>query len=193
MQKLAGLIIFLMLFSAACISVAKLPERAKIQGPLPESVQSVVVRLTTMNPDAIKNVDGLTDAPTYFSRSLKTALEAKQPGRQVRLADEQGAMPDGDIAVATELINIDGGSAGLRFWIGFSAGAAESLVNVTILDKAGKELASAKISARTMCPVGACVESNADTVRRNLNSLASEVAEFTLNPGEYEKKKGSGS
>jgi hypothetical protein len=193
MQKLAGLIIFLMLFSAACISVAKLPERAKIQGPLPESVQSVVVRLTTMNPHAIKNVDGLSDAPTYFSRSLKTALEAKQPGRQVRLADEQGAMPDGDIAVATELINIDGGSAGLRFWIGFSAGAAESLVNVTILDKAGKELASAKISARTMCPVGACVESNADTVRRNLNSLASEVAEFTLNPGEYEKKKGSGS
>ena len=193
MQKLTGLIISLMLFSAACISVAKLPERAKIQGPLPESVQSVVVRLTTMNPDAIKNVDGLTDAPSYFSRSLKTALEAKQPGWQVRLADEQGAMPDGDISVATELISIDGGSSGLRFWIGFSAGAAESLVNVTILDKAGKELASAKISARTMCPVGACAESNVDTVRRNLNSLASEVAEFTLNPGEYEKKKGSGS
>ena len=96
-------------------------------------------------------------------------------------------MPAGDIAVVTELINIDGGSSALRFWIGFSAGAAESLVNVTILDKAGKELASAKISTRTMCPVGACVESNVDTARRNLNSLASEAAEFILNPGEYEK------
>jgi len=183
----------MMLFSAACVSVAQLREPVKVQGPLPQNVQSVIVRPTLMNPAAIKNVEGLADAPTHFSRSLKSALENKQRGWQVRLADEQGATPEGDIVVQTELINIDGGSAGLRFWIGFSAGAAESQVNVTILDKAGKELATAKISARTMCPVGACVESNAATVRRNMDSLAGEVADFTTNPAEYEKTKGSGS
>lgn len=193
MQKFPGLIVFMMLFFSACVSVAELPERVTIQGPLPPNVQSVIVRPTLMNPTAIKNVEGLVDAPAYFSRSLKNALESKQRGWQVRLADEQGVMPDGDIAVSTELINVDGGSAGLRFWIGFSAGAAESLVTVTILDKAGRALATAKISERTMCPVGACVESNADTVRRNLDSLAGEVAEFTTNPVEYEKTKGSGS
>jgi hypothetical protein len=39
-----------------------------------------------------------------------------------------------------------------------------------------------------MCPIGACVESTEATVRRNLQSLAGEVADFIVNPAEYEKK-----
>ena len=148
---------------------------------------------TAMQAGTIKNVDGLTDAPQFFARSLKSALEIKQPGWQIGLADEQGAMPDADINIETEIVGVDGGSAGLRFWIGFSAGATESTVKVTILDKTGRELATAKISERTMCPIGACVESNEATVRRNLQSLAAEAADLIINPAEYEKKKGSGS
>jgi len=33
------------------------------------------------------------------------------------------------------------------------------------------------------------VESNEDTVRRNLQGLADTVAEFIMNPAQYEKKK----
>ena len=193
MQKLSGLLILIVLFSAACVSVAELPERARIQAPLPQQIQSVMIRPTTMSPGAIKNVDGLTDAPEFFARSLKSALEAKQPRWQVRIVGEPGDISASDITITTQLANIDGGSAGLRFWIGFSAGAAESVANTTIFDKTGKELAAVTISERTMCPVGACVESNEATVRRNLQNLASEVAEFIVNPAEYEKKKASGS
>ena len=193
MQKLSGLLILIVLFSAASVSVAELPERARIQAPLPQQIQSVMIRPTTMSPGAIKNVDGLTDAPEFFARSLKSALEAKQPRWQVRIVGEPGDISASDITITTQLANIDGGSAGLRFWIGFSAGAAESVANTTISDKTGKELAAVTISERTMCPVGACVESNEATVRRNLQNLASEVAEFIVNPAEYEKKKASGS
>jgi hypothetical protein len=190
MQKLSGLLILIVLFSAACVSVAELPERARIQAPLPQQIQSVIIRPTTMSPGAIKNVDGLTDAPEFFARSLKSALEAKQPRWQVRIVGEPGDISASDITITTQLANIDGGSAGLRFWIGFSAGAAESTVNATILDNTGRELAAIKISERTMCPIGACVGSNEATVRRNLQSLADEVAEFIVNPAEYAKKQG---
>ena len=54
-------------------------------------------------------------------------------------------------------------------------------------------MATAKITERTMCPIGACVESNDATVRRNLQELAVEVAEFIVDPAAYEKKKESGS
>ena len=190
MQKLTSLIICLGLFATACVSVAELPERAQINAPLPQGIQSVVIRPTIMTPGAIKNAEGLTDAPQFFAQSLQNALALKQPGWQIRLADQQGIVSTGDLTIVTELVNIDGGSAGLRFWIGFSAGAAESVVQVTVLDKAAKELATAKISERTMCPVGACIESNQETVRRNLRSLAGEAAEFVNNPAQYDKNKG---
>jgi hypothetical protein len=128
-----------------------------------------------------------------FARALKETVELKQPAWQVRLAETQAATGGADLTVATEIIDIDGGSAGLRFWIGFSAGAAQSTVAVSLLDKSGKELATAKITERTMCPIGACVESNDATVRRNLQELAVEAAEFIVDPAAYEKKKESGS
>jgi hypothetical protein len=126
-----------------------------------------------------------------FTRDVKDALALKQPGWQIKLADGESAMADRDITITTELLEIDGGSAALRFWIGITTGAAQSTVAVSVLDKAGKNLATAKISERTICPVGACVESNEDTVRRNFRDLAAEVADFIMNPAEYAKKKGS--
>jgi hypothetical protein len=36
------------------------------------------------------------------------------------------------------------------------------------------------------------VESNVETVHRNLQSLAAKAAEFIMNSAEYEKKKASG-
>ena len=40
---------------------------------------------------------------------------------QIPLDPSTGQVVDGDIVVQTELTNINGGSAGLRFWIGCSA------------------------------------------------------------------------
>jgi uncharacterized protein DUF4410 len=93
------------------------------------------------------------------------------------------------IAVTTKLVKIDGGSSGLRFWIGLGgAGAATSTVRVSVLDKTGNELARATISESSECPAGACVESNEAAVQRNLSSLAGDVAEFILDPAKYVKK-----
>ena len=163
-----------------------------MQAPVPQDTQSVVIRPTGLTPGAIKNVEGLTDAPQVFARSLRDALKEQRPAWESTLADGQSVVPERGIAITTELVNIDGGSAALRFWIGLNTGAAESAVKVSVLDKAGGELATARISNRTICPVGACVESNEATVRRNLESLAEETAAFIIDPAAYQKKKQSG-
>ncbi len=188
MQKSIWLLSILVFLCSACVSVSELPRPVQIQGPLPQDTQSIVIQSIPMKPGTARNVVGLTDAPQLFTRNLKEALALKQPKWQIRLAEMKGAVPTGDITVITELREIDGGSAGMRFWIGLAAGAAQSKVKVSIQDKTGKDLATAHISERTMCPVGACVESNEDTIRRNLRSLAGEVAEFIVNPAEYKKR-----
>ena len=189
MCRLNELLLALVFLCAACVSVAELPEPVRVQAPLPQGTQLIIIRLVSVKPGIIKNADGLTDVSQLFTGYVRDALALKQPSWQIRLADERGTTPEGDVNTTMEFVDIDGGSAGLRFWIGFSAGAAQSTVRVTILDKTGKDLASGTISERTMCPIGACAEGNAAMVRRNLQSLAGEVAEFIENPSQYEKKK----
>jgi hypothetical protein len=192
MRKHTSLLMGLLLFCAGCVSTAELQQGVRVQAPVPQDTQSVVIRPTVLTPGAVKNVEGLTDAPQVFARSLRDALQKQQPTWESTLADGQSVVPERGIAITTELLNIDGGSAALRFWIGLNTGAAESTVKVSVLDKMGAELATAQISNRTICPVGACVESNEGTVRRNLESLAEETAAFIIDPAAYQKKKQSG-
>ncbi len=183
--------ISLVLFCGGCVSTGELFEPANIQGPLPQGTRSVVIRAMPMNSGTIKNAEKLSliDAPPLFARYLKDALALKQPGWQITLAGEEGAAPEPDLTIRTELLEIEGGSAALRFWIGLNAGATTSSVKVSILDATGKDLANAKISERTACPVGACTETNEATVQRNLRSLAGDAAEFIMDPVAYDKKK----
>ena len=192
MRTPTRLLTILALFCAGCVSTAELQEGARVQAPVPQDTQSVVIRPTVLSPDAIKNVEGLTDAPQLFARSLREALQKQRPTWESTLADGQSVVPERGIAITTELVNIDGGSAALRFWIGLNTGAAESTVKVTVLDKMGAELATARISNRTICPIGACAESNEATIRRNLEGLAEDTAAFIVDPAEYQKKKRSG-
>jgi hypothetical protein len=191
MKRLTGVLLSFALFCAGCVSVAGGPERVNLQAPLPQGTRSVVIQAMPVKPGTIKNVERLTDAPQLFARSMKDALALKQPEWQIQLAEEAGAIPDQALTITTELLEIDGGSAALRFWIGLGTGAIQSKVKVSILDNTGRDLATAEISERTLCPVGACVESTEAMVRRNLQSLAGDVVEFILDPAEYEKKKGS--
>jgi hypothetical protein len=192
-KKTPVVLISLALLCAGCVSTGELPEHANIQGPLPQGVEAAVIRAMPMSPGTIKNVEklSLTDAPPLFAGYVKDALALKQPGWQVRVADAEGAMPDQHLTISTELLEIDGGSAALRFWIGLNTGATLSRVKVSILDMAGKDVASAKISERTACPVGACTDSTEAMVQRNLKNLAEDVAEFAVDPAGYDKKKGS--
>ena len=147
-----------------------------------------------MQPGTIKNVEKLTltDAPPLFAGYLKDALTLEHPSWQVKLAGAGDGTSDPDLTIATELLEIDGGSAALRFWIGLNTGSILSRVKVSILDKAGKDLADAGIVEHTGCPVGACTDSTEAMVARNLKNLAEEVAEFVVDPAGYEKKnKGS--
>jgi hypothetical protein len=179
--------ILAVLICGGCVSTAELPERTEIQAPLPQGTQSAAIRALPMKPGTVKNVEGAIDAPHMLAGYVKEALALKRPGWQIRLADPGGAPISEDISITLELVQIEGGSAALRFWIGLNTGATQSIVNVSTADKTGKALASTKISESTVCPVGACVESNDEMVRRNLQSLAAEIAEFVLDPAQYEK------
>jgi Domain of unknown function (DUF4410) len=144
--------ILVVLVCSGCVSTAELPERANIQAPLPQGTQSAVIRALPMKPGTVRNVEGVIDAPRMLVGYVKDALALKRPGWQIRLADEAGTSADGDISIALELVEIEGGSAALRFWIGLNTGATQSVVNVSTVDKAGKALASTKISESTFVP-----------------------------------------
>jgi hypothetical protein len=185
--------LLLALPAAGCVSTAELPGRVNFQAPLPPNTQSVAIRALAMKPGTIKNVEGLADAPQLLSRYVRDALALKRPAWKITVVDDPQAAADAEVAVTLELLGIEGGSAALRFWIGLGTGATQSAVRVTTADKAGKELASATITERTICPVGACVEANDATVRRNLQNLAMDIAEFVLDPVGYEQRKREGS
>jgi hypothetical protein len=189
MLNVTRLLAVVILF-AGCVSFAELAKDADVRGPVPPNTRSVVIYPTVMEPAALTNADGLADAPQLFARLLRDALQEKRPSWDIRLIATRDPIPELAIAVTTELLKIDGGSAGLRFWIGLGGtGAAVSTVRVSVLDKTRKTLASARISESSECPVGACIESNESAIQRNLTSLAGEVAEFVLDPAEYVKKK----
>ena len=192
MQRSPFLLSVLVLYCAGCVTTAELQEGVRTKAPVPSDTQAAVIRPTALKPGAIKNVEGIADASQVFARSLRDALQKQRPTWESTLADVQSAVPERAIVVTTELLSIDGGSAALRFWIGLGTGAAESTVQVSVLDKTGGELATAQIANRTICPVGACVESNEETVRRNLENLAQEAAAFIVDPAAYQKKKQAG-
>jgi hypothetical protein len=139
-----------------------------------------------MQPGALKNVKGMDDAPALFAGALRDALAPKHPAWRIAVGDAKS--PVGD----AELLEIDGGSAAMRFWIGFGAGAIVSRVKMNMRDHAGKVLATTDISQRTTCPLGACGEENQPMVRDNLKALAATASEFVSNPAEYEKRRAAG-
>jgi Domain of unknown function (DUF4410) len=188
MRTRTGFLMALALFCAGCVNVASPSGGVRAPGLVPQDPRAVVIRPTLLKPDAVRNAEGLTEAPQLFARSLRVALQKKRPTWESALIEGEGAVSEGGIAITTELVKIDGGNAALRFWIGLGAGTAESAVNVSVLDSTGRELATAQLSNRTTCPVGWCTESNEATVRRNLESLAEEAAEFIIDPAEYQKK-----
>src|SRR5262245_56603039 len=113
-----------------CVSTGELPEHASIHGPLPQHVRSVAIPAMPMKPGTIKNVEKLTlaDAPPLFTGYLRDALALKQPSWQIKPTGGEGAPSDPDLVMTTELLEIDGGSAALRFWIGLNTGAILSRV-----------------------------------------------------------------
>jgi hypothetical protein len=188
MRTRTGFLTVLAVFCAGCVNVGGPSEGIQAQHPVPQDPRVVLIRPTVLEPDAVKNVEGLADAPQLFARALHTALLKKRPNWESAIVEGQAVVPNGGIAIKTELVKIDGGSAALRFWIGLGTGSAESAVKVSVLDETGSELAAAQLSNSTMCPVGWCTESNEATVRRNLEGLAEETAEFIVDPAEYQKK-----
>jgi hypothetical protein len=180
----------LLLVSAGCVTQAT-PQQLSVGSQVPQNIQSVEVHLLPMAAGIVKNFDQSKVSPQMLVRSLKSLLEAKRPDWQIFVVDAMTSPAQGDIRVVTEMIEIDGGSAGLRFWIGFNAGATQSTARITIKDKSGGDVASGNISASRMCPIGACTISNETMIEETLRELASEIAEFVVNPTEYQKRHGA--
>lgn len=189
MKKTLGLLLLAVLAGVGCTTTEETAGRMSVQSPVPQETRSAVIRAAPMQPGALKNVKGLHDAPQIFAGHLRDALAPKHPAWRITLADEKGPAPEADITISTELTLVDGGSAAMRFWVGFGAGAIMSVVQVSIADKTGRALAASEISQRTTCPLGACGEENEPLVRENLKLLAASTADFVSNPAEYEKKR----
>ena len=192
MKRTLAALLLIGLGGAGCVSTEEVTGPVSVQAPVPQDVRSALIRAAPMQPGALKNVQNLDDAPALFAREVRDALAPKHPAWRVALADAQGAAPDADLVIATELLEIDGGSAAMRFWIGFGAGAIVSRAKVSMLDRAGRVLATTEISQRTTCPTGGCDNENEALVRENLKLLAASAAGFIGNPVEYQKAKGSG-
>lgn len=193
MKLIISVLLSTVLLLAGCTSVEERAEGTRIQAPLPKDVRSAVIQAQPMKEGALKNVKGLDDAPQFFARVLKSELIPRHPDWQIAVAGEKDAVSNPDLTVNTELLEVDGGDAALRFLVGFGAGAVVSRVKVSVVDRAGRELAASEISEHTSCPLGACAEDNEPLVRQNLKSLAHGTAQFITNPPEYEKRRGSGS
>lgn len=174
---------------AGCVSTAELPEGVNFQAPLPPDTQSVVIHALPLQPGVVRNVEGLPDAAQALAGFVRSALALKRPAWKIVVAGNTQATSGADVTVTLEILEIEGGSAALRFWIGLGTGATQSIVRVVTTDGAGKQLASARIVERTICPVGACVEANDATVQRNLQNLAADIAAFVLDPVAYQKQK----
>ena len=192
MKRTIAMLFIATLAVAGCVSTEEGAGPVSVQAPLPQEVRSAAIRAMPMAPDALKNVKGLEDAPQLFVRELRDVLAPRHPAWRVAIADAKAAPTDADLTIVTQLTEVDGGSAAMRFWIGLGTGAILSRVKVTMLDRGGKVVAATEISQRSTCPMGACGEENEPMVRENLKMLAASVAEFVSNPAEYEKRKASG-
>jgi len=181
----------LILALAGCVSVTEAPPGVTVDGTLPPDVKSAVIVAAPAGSGAIRNAGTLTDVPRLFALSVRDALEKKRPDWRLRI-DESGRDPaDRDLTITTEILDIDGGSAGLRFWIGFGAGAAEARARITLLDRAGKAIASAEIAESAICPLGVCGDSNEEMIQAGLQRLAAEAADFIVDPAGYRSRKQS--
>jgi hypothetical protein len=124
-----------------------------------------------------------------LATSVRKALARRNPNWRLEIQDGQNPANKTDLVLRSEFVEIDGGSTAMRFLIGFHAGAAQSIVQVSILDGGGKELAAGRISHSTMCPAGLCTDSNERMIQRNFDGLANEIAAFVIDPAEYQKGK----
>lgn len=188
MKKIISLLFIAGLTGAGCTTTEETAGRMSIQAQVPPETRSAMIRPMPMQLGALKNVN-LHDAPQIFAGYLKDALSPGRPTWRITVADEKAPAPEADITISTELTLVDGGSAAMRFWIGFGAGAITSVAQVSISDKSGRTLAASEITQRTSCPLGACGEENEVLVRENLKQLAASAAEFVSNPAEYERKR----
>ena len=178
----------LALCCAACVSTSGAPERVNVVTPMPREIGSILIQVAPMKAGSMKNIQGLNDAPQRFAREVMAALKLKRPDWQIALADPTAGGANADLLVAAEILEMDGGSASSRFWIGFGAGKARSTAQVSIRDRDGRELASAVLSQATSCPTGACTESNEAMVLANLKDLAADAAAFISNPIEFRQR-----
>lgn len=179
----------LILSLTGCVSVTEAPPGVTVDGTLPPDVKSAVIVAAPAGSGAIRNAGTLTDVPRLFALSVRDALAKKRPDWQLRI-DEGGRDTAGrDLTITTQILDIDGGSAGLRFWIGFGAGAAEARARITVLGRAEKPIATAEISESAICPLGVCGDSNEEMIQAGLQRLAADAAEFIIDPAGYQQRK----
>jgi hypothetical protein len=189
MRRALILLLLVALCGAGCVSTEAVTGLVSVQTPVPQEVRLAAIRALPMPPDSLKNVQGLQDAPQLFAREIRDALAPRYPAWRIALIGAQEPAADADLVIVAELVEIDGGSAAMRFWIGFGAGAIVSKAKVSMLDAAGRTVAASEISQRTTCPTGACGDENEVLVRQNLKALAANAAEFVANPAAYQRAK----
>ncbi len=178
-----------LLLFGGCVGYTELPEPVKILRGIPADARSIAIHVLPATPGSVRNLETSADLSITLARSIREALARRKPDWRIEIREGQTPPVKTDLALRSEFLEVDGGSTGMRFWIGFNAGATQSIVQVSILDGAGQELAASRISHSTMCPTGLCTDSNEKMLQRNFEGLADEIAQFVIDPTEYAKRK----
>lgn len=179
----------LILALAGCVSVTEAPPSITVDGLLPPDVNAAVIVAAAPGSGAIRNSGTLGDVPRLFALSVRDALAKKRPDWRLRIDDGGRDTTGRELTITTQILDIDGGSAGLRFWIGFGAGAAEARARITLLDRAGNIIATAEIAESAICPLGVCGDSNEEMIQAGLQRLAAAAADFVVDPAGYRSRK----
>lgn len=179
---------FTLILTSACTSVQEAPMSVNVEAELPADIQSAIIRALPIEPGLIKNIDSnMDEAPEFFARELRIGLSSRYPNWSISVEGAENASSNPDVTITTKILEIDGGSAAKRFWIGFGAGAIKSKVEVSITDSEDKPLATSVIAASTTCPMGVCEDKGMEDIWQNLLNLVDETMKFIQDPGEYEK------
>jgi hypothetical protein len=187
MNKPISILFAFLMAAAGCTSVHESADQLHVGKSYAQGPKVAAIEVLPTKSDAVKNVSGLGDISLLFGNNLKKPLIPMHPDWQIRMAGEAAGEPTQDLTIKTEILQIDGGSAAMRFWVGFGAGAVSSTVKISVVDNTGRLLASSEITERTICPMGACTEDNKTIVLENLDQLAVAAATFISDPAAYEK------
>jgi hypothetical protein len=167
---------------AACGPKAPPVSTASV-GPLVRGSQ-VTVEEFTVADDAILSYRGPRDALGLILAE-QVARELRERGHDARAIAARAVAPaSAPVRVVGRITMLDGGSRGLRYWVGFGAGAAKLGVAGDVIGAGGARVGT--FSDERWSAVGRFGGASQDLLEKCARTLGADIAEM-IDTGEYRR------